>query len=1081
MPSSRKPPPNQQAYLQPLPSPSPAPSTESHSYSYSSHQGIRDPSPAPPYNHTGHDRAQSGYALRPQDPFRDPRQMAYGPSGAAYAPASTQTYHPPYSPADNQFQAVPQISLVTSPPQIPTQSRLPFFEAALARSRGETIPAPLPHQTHYAQPLPSYLPPPDPNHPDLAVGFTQSTTVRFAVSQNDANRRGMSRSPSPGFDQSYDQGQDEGYEYGGGDGDVEKALLSPDVRSNNATPSYRQVLDEKGWSGRLSALGLPSEGMDEGDLALPPFRGAALTTTAHSTGLPSFHLRGPTNSTTQTQPFGGDETDLVDSSTQHFGPAPSGRVGRRTHNAAGHRRIKHTATLDENGFFAVDMPIPTRLAQFLPVKGVEEQKSTRCVQRGVSYLICMSEKQHILRYTAVTTDPDDFPTSGLRLRQNLCNPPRQTELFIVITMYNENAELFCRTLYGVMKNVAHLCGRKNSRVWGKDGWQKVVVCIVADGRKAVNPRVLDCLAALGVYQEGAMTNMVKDRPVTAHVFEYTTSFALDADLHFKYPDKGIVPCQIIFCMKEKNARKINSHRWFFNAFAPLLSPNICILLDVGTRPETKSLYYLWKAFDLNSNVGGACGEIATFKGKTWRSLLNPLVAAQCFEYKMSNILDKPMESLFGYCTVLPGAFSAYRWIALQNGADGRGPLASYFEGEQLATGKADTFTANIAKAKANWVLKFVKSAVGETDCPDTIPEFIGQRRRWLNGSFFAAVYSLIHVAQIWRSDHSMTRKIGLMVESVYNGLNLVFTWFSLANFYIFFVILTSALESSVFDIPHIEVLNKICQYGYIGALVACFIFAMGNRPQGSPWKYKATIYFFALLTTYMLVCAVLCTVQAVKNFGTPIYSQMIVSLSSTYGIFIVSSLLAMDPWHLVTCFGQYIMFSPTYINVLNVVRLAFVCFLPMSSYSDHCLLFSLQYAYSNLHDLSWGTKGADTVQEDDLGAVQGVGKHVEVELVSAQQDIDIAYQDALDNIRLKRAKVDDEDGPPKKDLSEQQQKDTYLLLLWSLSNALLASIILSGSNSTTFTSGTHSLFVAGMAMFRFICSTLYLIIRLFAG
>jgi len=46
--------------------------------------------------------------------------------------------------------------------------------------------------------------------------------------------------------------------------------------------------------------------------------------------------------------------------------------------------------------------------------------------------------------------------------------------------------------------------------------------------------------------------MVKDRPVTAHVFEYTTSFALDADLHFKYPDKGIVPCQIIFCMKENN-------------------------------------------------------------------------------------------------------------------------------------------------------------------------------------------------------------------------------------------------------------------------------------------------------------------------------------------------------------------------------------------------------------------------------------------------------------------------------------------------------------------------------------------------
>ena len=50
---------------------------------------------------------------------------------------------------------------------------------------------------------------------------------------------------------------------------------------------------------------------------------------------------------------------------------------------------------------------------------------------------------------------------------------------------------------------------------------------------------------------------------------------------------------------------------------------------------------------------------------------------------MSNILDKPLESVFGYISVLPGAFSAYRYIALQNDTVGEGPLQKYFLGEKM--------------------------------------------------------------------------------------------------------------------------------------------------------------------------------------------------------------------------------------------------------------------------------------------------------------------------------------------------------------------------------------------------------------
>jgi chitin synthase len=107
-----------------------------------------------------------------------------------------------------------------------------------------------------------------------------------------------------------------------------------------------------------------------------------------------------------------------------------------------------------------------------------------------------------MRYSAATCDPNDFANSGFTLRQVHYDPPRRTELFIVMTMYNEDEELFTRTMHGVMKNIAHLCKRDRSKTWGKEGWKKVVVCIVSDGRMKINSRTLSVVAAMGAYQDG---------------------------------------------------------------------------------------------------------------------------------------------------------------------------------------------------------------------------------------------------------------------------------------------------------------------------------------------------------------------------------------------------------------------------------------------------------------------------------------------------------------------------------------------------------------------------------------------------
>ncbi|KAI8374498.1 chitin synthase 1 [Radiomyces spectabilis] len=734
------------------------------------------------------------------------------------------------------------------------------------------------------------------------------------------------------------------------------------------------------------------------------------------------------------------------------------------------RRVTKRIQLTK-GNLVVDCPVPEKLLMAMSRKDTEFR---------------------MMRYTAATCEPDDFPSEGFTLRQQ--NYGRHTELFIVMTMYNEDEILFTRTMHGVMKNIAHLCNLQRSTMWGPDGWQKVVVAIVADGRKCINKRVLSVLASMGVYQAGIAKNMVDDKPVKAHIYEFTTQISVDPDMKLKGADKGIVPVQILFCLKEKNAKKINSHRWFFNAFGPLLRPNICVLLDVGTRPGNVSIYELWKAFDRDPHVGGACGEIRAMLGTAWVSLLNPLVAAQNFEYKMSNILDKPFESVFGYISVLPGAFSAYRYSAIQNDINGHGPLEKYFKGEALhGSASAGLFEANmylaedrilcfelVAKKGERWLLQYVRSAFGETDVPDQLPEFISQRRRWLNGSFFAGVYALVHFRSMWQSRHSFARIFLLSVQGIYNIISLLFSWLALGNFYITFYFITKSLADPLIDpFGHGwgSRIFDLCKYVYLFLIAVVFICSMGNRPQSSKPLFITCLSAFAVIMCYMLFasCWVIYksfdqAVTAGTSFGdildNPQLRNILISVMATYGLYFVTSLLYMQPWHMITSFLPYLFLLPGYINILNI------------------------YAFCNTHDVSWGTKGDNTLDKD-LGIAktdknqQGT-QVVEMELPADQVDINFEYEEALIDIERKPDRT--------KTIIKVSQDDyyrsfrTHLVLAWIACNGVLVVFITSSEFDTLFQASVGTTYMAvilwvnaGLAIFRGLGSMLYLLLRLFSA
>jgi chitin synthase len=88
---------------------------------------------------------------------------------------------------------------------------------------------------------------------------------------------------------------------------------------------------------------------------------------------------------------------------------------------------------------------------------------------------------------------------------------------------------------------------------------------------------------------------------------------------------------------------------------------------------------------ITSFSAGCCGEISTMS----KFPINLILAGQTFEYKVSNFLDKATESVCGYISVLPGAFSAYRFEALEGA-----PLQKYFHHIATPIDKLTPFEAN---------------------------------------------------------------------------------------------------------------------------------------------------------------------------------------------------------------------------------------------------------------------------------------------------------------------------------------------------------------------------------------------------
>ena len=246
-------------------------------------------------------------------------------------------------------------------------------------------------------------------------------------------------------------------------------------------------------------------------------------------------------------------------------------------------------------------------------------------------------------------------------------------------MFNEDEVDLKNTLKGVMSNFWSLTDSSTANFTTED----FTVVLVCDGYERIPESFKKYARNKGfldeeqLVEQGFMTKNsdgnYKPKPLDSLVVSQEASMvpqnllqcfeATTADFGIEGFAGAEKPINLLFCIKQKNDGKINSHKWFFQGICDYLQPDYTLLLDIGTRPDHNSVLKLVNYFEANPQVGGLCGEIEAecVPGTFFESFIQ---AAQYYEYKSAYSPEKPCESLFGWTTALPGAYSMLRLKAV---------------------------------------------------------------------------------------------------------------------------------------------------------------------------------------------------------------------------------------------------------------------------------------------------------------------------------------------------------------------------------------------------------------------------------
>lgn len=592
------------------------------------------------------------------------------------------------------------------------------------------------------------------------------------------------------------------------------------------------------------------------------------------------------------------------------------------------RRINRPLTfIDVKNKPAEELIIKPSLS-YQPLQLVKKMTSRTCNNATIPTLRKAKGLSHI---------PPDEKIEKSILTELFCTRDNETvyskcEFLIVVAMYNESSEQFSHTLDAVAENLTYFnaAGVKP---------ESVACVVIVDG---IRPFMQTYNKQESFFKQFFDVNMIKEKfnvsdlnlcayPGQQDHDEFAHVFCQEVIL-----GNSEFPLKLIMCVKQFNKRKLNSHLWFFGGFCEEIQPKYVMLLDVGTRPLEGSLFYLYEAMHCDKQLAGCCGEIKPMNYDLWKIV----VPAQHVEYKFAHMLDKALESVIGYITVLPGAFSAYNWEALQGE-----PLWDDYFKSICRPDLMDAFQSNIylaedrvlclalvTKKHHKYILRYVKKSVADTDVPDTISVLMAQRRRWINGSWFALVDSVRKFRSIFRSDHNIIRKCCFSIQMIYYILSVIYTWFIVGGFCL---ALSITLRNFFEDRPF---LADILLLVYVSVIIVIFITSLGVKPRRVEDFYKGLSFILGCYQIYTIYIVVYFVVYNIDFNNDP--KSVAITIGGSVGLLASIVIINCEIITILKGALHYIFLVPTYVNIFFI------------------------YSICNVHDCTWGNR-PDTLTAEE--------------------------------------------------------------------------------------------------------------------